>query len=300
MNANFLKFSPFVKSDFEILSNFTKRKDKSYSMAQKISKKLSFIGENIKKIRQAKRISQAAFSSLFNLARPSIGAYEEGRSEPKIDTIIQIASHFRISIDVLLTRKLTVSEIYSLDRLNDKLDQAHRIKNGSSGSKSPQSRTGIPLIKTNHYLDYLVNYQTADFFNKLPKIQLPIDQPHKYRAFEMNGSEMEYHQQGLHHGDLLVGSLINWEQLPQNLKKTVCVIHKENITTRRLHAIDEQQLTLSTDDPNYPMLSISKDNILEVWMIEAVYSTYLNPPTLLEERVLLLEKEVQQIKKGIL
>ena len=81
-------------------------------MAQTISKKLSFIGENIKKIRQVKKISQAEFSGLFNLARPSVGAYEEGRSEPKIETIIQIATYFRISIDVLLTRKLTVDEIF--------------------------------------------------------------------------------------------------------------------------------------------------------------------------------------------
>ncbi len=100
------------------MSNFTKKKDKSYSMAQKSSKNLSYIGENIKKIRQVKKISQAQFSILFNLARPSIGAYEEGRSEPKIETIIQIANYFRISIDVLLTRKLTVSEIYSLELLN--------------------------------------------------------------------------------------------------------------------------------------------------------------------------------------
>ena len=235
--ANTSKISSFDGNHFEIICNFTKENDKSYSMAQKISKKLSFIGENIKKIRQVKRISQAEFSSLFNLARPSIGAYEEGRSEPKIDTIIQIANHFRISIDVLLTRKLTVSEIYSLDRLNDKLDEAHQIKKGDKESASPRQKSGIPLVKTNHYLDYIVSYQTADFFSKLPKIQLPIDDSLNLRAFEMNGSEMEYHQQGLHHGDLLVGHLIDWEKLPENQNKTLSVVHKESITTRRLKLI---------------------------------------------------------------
>ncbi len=293
------KFSQLDSFDIEIISNFTKDNDKSYSMAQNISKKLSFIGENIKKIRQVKRISQAEFSSLFNLARPSIGAYEEGRSEPKIDTIIQIAHHFRISIDVLLTRKLTVSEIYSLDRLNEKLDKAHNLEPTSKYPEAIASKTGIPLVKNNHYLDYIVNYQTADFLNKLPVIQLPIDNPNNLRAFEMNGSEMEYHQQGLHHGDLLVGRSHSLENLENLVGKTVSIVHKESITTRRLRSFDISQITLITDDPNYPAMSIPKEDILEIWHIEAAYSTYLNPPTLLEERVLILEKTVEEIKKGV-
>jgi len=87
-------------------------------MAQNISKKLSFIGVNIKMIRQAKRMSQAEFANLFNLSRPSVGAYEEGRSEPKVDTIIQMSRHFNISIDTLLTKKLTINELYSIGLLN--------------------------------------------------------------------------------------------------------------------------------------------------------------------------------------
>ena len=63
------------------------------------------------------------FSKFFNLARASVGAYEEGRSEPKIETLIAIANYFSMSIDALLTRKLTIAEIYKFNRLNEKLDQ---------------------------------------------------------------------------------------------------------------------------------------------------------------------------------
>ena len=44
----------------------------------KLAKKLSYIGENIRKIRQVKRISQADFASIFNLARPSVGRLRRG------------------------------------------------------------------------------------------------------------------------------------------------------------------------------------------------------------------------------
>ncbi|MCZ6899785.1 MAG: transcriptional regulator, partial [Bacteroidetes bacterium] len=34
---------------------------------------MSYIGKNIKKIRTIKKLSQAQFAQLFNLARPSVG-----------------------------------------------------------------------------------------------------------------------------------------------------------------------------------------------------------------------------------
>ena len=62
---------------------------------------MSFFGKNVKKIRGVKRLSQQAFADIFLLKRATLGAYEEGRSEPKIDTIIKVANHFSISIDVM-------------------------------------------------------------------------------------------------------------------------------------------------------------------------------------------------------
>jgi transcriptional regulator with XRE-family HTH domain len=262
-------------------------------MAQNISKKLSFVGENIKKIRQTKRISQAEFASLFNLARPSIGAYEEGRSEPKIDTLIQIASYFNISIDVILTRKLTVSEIYSIDLLNQKLNKAHKLEPETKNIVEAQN-IGISLVQVSQYLDYIVSHNTKDFIQTLTQINLPVKDPSLYRAFEMNGSEMEYHQQGLHHGDILLGKKIGSDSLHLHKAKILTVVHREKITTRRMVSQQEDLLKLSADDPNYPELIIKNDDLIEVWLIEAVYSQYLNPPSLVEERVLQLEKKMEE------
>ena len=50
---------------------------------------MSFFGKNIRKIRSVKTLSQQAFAELFDLKRGTLGAYEEGRSEPKIETILQ-------------------------------------------------------------------------------------------------------------------------------------------------------------------------------------------------------------------
>ena len=72
---------------------------------------MSFIGKNIKKIRSVKQLSQQQLSDILGVSRASVGSYEEGRAEPKIDTIIRLAKHFSISIDALLTREITVNDI---------------------------------------------------------------------------------------------------------------------------------------------------------------------------------------------
>ena len=72
---------------------------------------MSKIGKNIRKIRATKGLSQTAFANLFNLTRASIGAYEEGRAEPKTDTTLQIAKHFSIPVEALLAEELTVNRL---------------------------------------------------------------------------------------------------------------------------------------------------------------------------------------------
>ncbi len=72
---------------------------------------MSIFGNNIKKIRILKNMNQQDFGELFEISRGSIGSYEEGRAEPKIDSVIKIAAYFNLSIDALLTKELTVNDL---------------------------------------------------------------------------------------------------------------------------------------------------------------------------------------------
>ena len=72
---------------------------------------MSLIGQNIRKIRSVKSLSQQGFADLFKITRASVGAYEEGRAEPKTDTSILIARHFKLTLDQLITKDLSVNNI---------------------------------------------------------------------------------------------------------------------------------------------------------------------------------------------
>jgi transcriptional regulator with XRE-family HTH domain len=82
---------------------------------------MSLIGKNIKKIRSVKKMNQQDFADMFELKRASIGAYEEGRADPKIKVVIEIAKNFGISLDDFLQKELTVNDLAHFDLFKDGL-----------------------------------------------------------------------------------------------------------------------------------------------------------------------------------
>ncbi len=261
-------------------------------MAKKNRNNLSYIGENIKKIRQAKKLSQADFSQLFNLARASVGAYEEGRSEPKIETLISIANYFSMSIDALLTRKLTIAEIYKFNRLNEKLDEVHRSK-GEPVKKSPT----VKLIRINQYLNYIVQRSNRDFFEEMEEVGLPATFSTADMAIEMNGGEMKRENHGIHHGDILIAKELAIAGLNKELGEVLTIVTESEIFTRRLHEVEGAAYVLTADDPGYPERRLDRDEIAECWKVIGVVTDHIPRPMQTEERLLRIEEELRKLRK---
>ena len=259
---------------------------------------MSFIGKNIKKIRTIKKLSQAEFAKKFNLARPSVGAYEEGRAEPKIDTVIQIAQEYRLSIDLLLTKELTINELYRFDIFKDNYDQelAAKDQDESDVIKAKHRTAFVPAAQS---LEYIVNHKNKDYVSSLPWIYLPIHLNAASRAFEMIGSEMEYNHNGLHHGDILVCENTSFDQDKIKTGKVYLAVTKQEISVRRITRVQGNTYEFTSDDPNYLPTELHQNELLELWRVRGAYSTYLNPPKTIEEKVLRLEKDLSELRKHL-
>ncbi|GAA5028410.1 hypothetical protein GCM10011506_14690 [Marivirga lumbricoides] len=72
---------------------------------------MSKYGENIKKIRSVRGLTQSHLADMIDVSRAVVSSYEEGRAEPKIETIIKTAEIFHISIDTLLKKNITVNQL---------------------------------------------------------------------------------------------------------------------------------------------------------------------------------------------
>lgn len=60
------------------------------------------IGKNIANIRKEQHLSQEQFGNLFHLTRQTISNYENEKSYPDLQLLIEISEHFKVSLDQLL------------------------------------------------------------------------------------------------------------------------------------------------------------------------------------------------------
>ena len=61
------------------------------------------LNENIRILRKRIKLTQDQFAAQLGIKRSLIGAYEEGRAEPRLELLQKMAELFSISVDQLLT-----------------------------------------------------------------------------------------------------------------------------------------------------------------------------------------------------
>ncbi len=141
---------------------------------------MSYFGVNIRKIRVTKKLSQSNFAKIFNLTRAAVGAYEEGRAEAKIDKVIEISEYFKLTLDQILKKKITVNEISNYN----KVEKIIKFPN--------QPNNEISLILNNKIEEYIENTLNSFFLEKQPKIKLPNLKRNKNIAFEIINKNFSY------------------------------------------------------------------------------------------------------------
>lgn len=63
---------------------------------------MQVFSERLKELRKSRNLSQKELAEIFNTTNSSICDWECGRTEPNLNTILQIADYFDVSCDYLL------------------------------------------------------------------------------------------------------------------------------------------------------------------------------------------------------
>ena len=256
---------------------------------------MSYVGKNIRKLRTVKKLSQAAFAELFGLARPSVGAYEEGRSKPKMETLTRIAHYFGLSVDLLLTKELTVNELYNFDIFRE--GSAAVAAPGPPPAADPLAGT-TPLVPGSRAPEYIVRHHDPAYVAGLPWLKLPHQLSSPTRAFEIRGAEMQQpKRQGLRHKDVVLCSRV--PLAPGSVQKGAIyvLVTPGKILVRRVAGVlaDGQRLQLRADNADYSPQELDLAQILEMWQVQGIFTTHLRPPARLDERVATLEQQVAEL-----
>lgn len=231
---------------------------------------MSVTGNNIKKIRSLKKLSQSQFAELFGLSRASIGSYEEGRAEPKIDKIIEIANYFSINLETLLKKELSVNEISGFKLSDDKMFAG----NGNNLIENKQ--------ESDIFIPYITHTSTKSFisgllYNKLwkgRKISLPpsINLTTSI-AFEHNDNTMSTNVDGIAMSDIVFAENIDIDKVFDGY--IYLVIIKDHILLRKVF-IEGDLLTLKAINVNFQPIIINKNDVLGFYKINAILKTTIN------------------------
>ncbi len=141
---------------------------------------MSKYGENIKKIRSVRGLTQSQLADIIDVSRAVISSYEEGRAEPKIETIIKTAEVFQVTVDALLKKNITVNQLSGFtlpEILSDKKQQDISPASKELSELFPKSVIIIPAKKLNDTIyckddEIVFGIKEAPVKNKLCVIEL--------------------------------------------------------------------------------------------------------------------------------
>jgi len=257
---------------------------------------MSFIGKNIKKIRGVKRLSQSAFAEIFGLTRASVGAYEELRAEPKVETILQIAKHFSISVENLLTKELTVNQLYQFDIFKEEIVKAGGATQpvGSPAQIAAPSRAGIPIVLRDLVAQYTEHLGQAQFLDQLPQLEQSQSLLKADRIFQVGDETIP--ELGILRDDMLLCKSASIKDVGLYQAGSVfLVVARGRLFLRMMHTDRADKIILKAGDPAFKTIELNPEEVDELWKVTGVINQRIEQKTLLEERVNQMEKQLDEI-----
>ena len=262
------------------------------------------INENIRFLRKKMGITQGKFSEAIGIKRSLVGAYEEGRAEPRLANLSRMAEIFETSVDTLINQdvsKLTDMELKSKRQFKLAPPKMKIL----SITVDDNDREYIDLVPQKAAAGYLNGYSDPEYIEELPKFRLPQFNGHgTYRAFEVSGDSML----PIEPGTIVIGQYVESVADIVSGKTYILVTSSEGVVYKRVfnYLEEKQKLFLVSDNKTFAPYEIHMDDVLEIWESKAFISTKFPEPgaenNLTLERlatiVLDLQKEVIKLKEG--
>ncbi len=267
---------------------------------------MGIVNDNLRFLRKRLRYTQGEMAEKIGIKRSLIGAYEEGRADPRINNLINFSREFSISVDHLISTDLTQLSDEQLESLSA---DAAQSGDSSAGMKvlavtvDPQDNEMIDLVPQKAAAGYTNGYADPEFLEDLPKFRLPnLPGGNTYRAFEISGDSMLPIQPG----SIIIGQYTERISDIKNGSTYILVTAREGVVYKRVFNYTEERgaLYLVSDNRQYSAYEVPVEEVSEVWEAKAYISSSFpdesSAPSLslekLTEMVMELQQEVIRLK----
>ena len=233
---------------------------------------MSLLASNLKYLRrrQEQKLTQERLAQLLAVSPSTYGSYEEGRAEPRLDTLLQICQIFSVTTEDILTVDLSKVEVIGAS--------------GELGQRAGHGRTrilvatvdkegidNIEMVPVKAAAGYARGYADPDFIQGLPTFQVPfLDTRRKHRAFAVSGDSMP----PVPDGALVFGQFVeNWWQIKDG-SLAVVVTQNDGVVFKKIfnYLKDRACLVMASTNPIYQPFVVPEEEIQEVWSFAGYFT----------------------------
>jgi len=219
---------------------------------------------NIKQLRSLKGLSQERFADELGWTRSMVGSYEEGRSEPPIDRLIDLSNYFHIPIDILVKNDLRRAKDTSFIEIGNK-----RVLFPVTVNENNEEL--IEIIPAKASAGYLEGYADPEYIEQLQKIKLPFLPTGTHRAFPIKGDSML----PVKDGSFIVAKFIEDINDVKDGHTYIVLTKNDGLVYKRIYNnVEERQaLLLSSDNKAYKAYEVAAEEVLELWEFTCCINT---------------------------
>jgi len=225
---------------------------------------MKFIQTNIRHLRILKGFSQEHFAEELGWTRSVVGSYEEGRSEPSIDRLIDVSEYFDIPIDILVKNDLRITKDTSFIEVGNK-----RVLFPVTINENNEDLIEIIPIKAS--AGYLKGYADPEYIEQLQKIKLPFLPTGTHRAFPINGDSML----PVKDGAFVVARFVEDINDVKNGRTYIVLTKEDGLVYKRVYnkIKEKNSLILHSDNKAYAPYEVKSEDILELWEFTCCINT---------------------------
>lgn len=255
---------------------------------------MNYLGQNIKFLRKQKGLTQEKMAQKIGVGRSLIGAYEEGRAEPKLQTIMNICYYFNVNVDALLNSDFAAGDKRPMKKhvRGDKL----RILPVIIDKTDELERSVIVPVKAS--AGYTEGYGDVDYIESLPRFQMPFPElsaSRSYRLFQISGDSMLPVPSGAY---IICEYIQDWNAV-KNEQPYILITKNEGVVYKRIiNNLSEGKLLLKSDNLNYEPYTIDVEEVLEVWRALG-YTSFELPEIEVREKYSTLEGAVMKLQEDV-
>jgi transcriptional regulator with XRE-family HTH domain len=215
------------------------------------------LAEQLTRLRKARGLTQQGLADALQLTRSAIGAYEEGRAEPKLATLATLAQYFGASLDALI---LGTQEADPAAHATG----AHlRVLTVPTAS---DDRERVAVVPVRAAAGYLRGYGDPEYMGNLPTFALPLKEVSSeatYRLFQIEGDSMLPIPSGSY---ILSTYQEDWTRAG-GMRPYIVVTRTHGIVFKRLeNRLDTHgDWLFLSDNPDFAPFTAGPDEVVEVW-----------------------------------